>query len=631
VTTMQLPDLFEIKGDDEGDAPTGAMIALRPRQDHIDRLAVKDGEKPELLHTTILFLGKATDYSYDTRGRIIDVMREVAQRFRQVTGNGFAVNVFNPQGEEPCIVLGVGGSELVDIRNAIVEALQGFDLLQVPEQHEPWVPHITLTYSDDFKQIQQLTDLTGEVVYDAIRVAFGGIVDDILFRPTASANDGYAGGNRYTAVPLELTKNFTTPRLPVFSGIVLDEKVIRRVRTAAGVRRFGQPMGSVIVGDGAKLSNVRTVDSEYEGYQKYEVRGKPVYVAREGSKYVAYDADDNVISSDAKEESLLRTLDSSAPKGKRAASKAVEEDDVPAGLKQVESEYDDYDKFIGQNKKPVYRWHDDGKFYDENDEEIDVSDYTGKKKPIVVDMTPARTSTVSDTARRKAERMIAEREAAGEKEKPATPMARRRRDKEAEEPRTTTDSGSPAPAYGNRPAGKEPSSLRSGLTNPDSAEDLDAILDKIGNGRISHSLVEQIRNIAKRQTDVRNRRKLMLYAQLLEEEKVFADLVKMDYKLRVHCMEYKLITPGGRVGSGASLSRSSRDNWVERTPMGRLPKYIRIVANGLKKAGHGTSRAIALAVAAMKRWARGGDNVRPQVQAAAAKALAQWEALKASA
>lgn len=92
----------------------------------------------------------------------------------------------------------------------------------------------------------------------------------------------------------------------------------------------------------------------------------------------------------------------------------------------------------------------------------------------------------------------------------------------------------------------------------------------------------------------------------------------------------KLITPGGRVGSDRRLgSRRNGENWVERSKAGELPKYVRIVRNGLMKSGHSESRATALAVAAMKRWARGGDNVTPKVQAAAAKALAQWEAMKA--
>jgi 2'-5' RNA ligase len=457
-------DLFtEVKVDEET-ARTGAMIALRPRQDHVDRLAVVDGEPPEELHTTILFLGKGADYSYDTRARIIYAMREVAQQFRYVTGNGFGVNIWNPQGPEPCIVLGVGGSELVDIRNAIVEKLQGFDLMQVPEQHEPWQPHVTLTYTDDFTKAAEYVDLAGDVVYDAIRVVFSGIVDDIPLQSVESDNDGYAGGNRYAAVPLTVVKSFRpdirvnqiftedkrggiktpqkckycknqatnyvlhsegyayvpycpahkgrattaaerctpdgtrdpsnvirhgelpqrkmlTVRIPVSEGLVLDEKVIRRVRTAAGVRRFGQPIGSVIVGDGTKLSNLKTVDSEYDGYEKYTRGGKAIYVHKSGGKYEAVDENDNVIASHANQESLLKELDGGAKTVSRASARKTTvrglppsttgTSRVPLGYREFvtaeESEYDGYHKYKGKNGKTFYAADDWSALYDEED------------------------------------------------------------------------------------------------------------------------------------------------------------------------------------------------------------------------------------------------------------------------
>ncbi len=85
------------------------------------------------------------------------------------------------------------------------------------------------------------------------------------------------------------------------------------------------------------------------------------------------------------------------------------------------------------------------------------------------------------------------------------------------------------------------------------------------------------------------------------------------------------ISPGGRPADDSPLG--SGDNWVTRH--GGLPKYIREVAHALLKT-HTESEAIAIAVQKMRDWAAGGDHVRPQVQAAAAKALAEWEALKGS-
>lgn len=79
-------------------------------------------------------------------------------------------------------------------------------------------------------------------------------------------------------------------------------------------------------------------------------------------------------------------------------------------------------------------------------------------------------------------------------------------------------------------------------------------------------------------------------------------------------------------------------NWVTETPApdstlggaGALPKYISFIAGRLHEQGHSTSEAIALAVAAVKRWAAGGgDHVSPVVRARAAAALAEWEAKRA--
>jgi hypothetical protein len=62
-----------------------------------------------------------------------------------------------------------------------------------------------------------------------------------------------------------------------------------------------------------------------------------------------------------------------------------------------------------------------------------------------------------------------------------------------------------------------------------------------------------------------------------------------------------------------------------------LPSYIQNLAHGIQKGGKSESTSIATAIAAVKRWAAGGGDVHPEVRAAAAAALAQWEALKAGA
>lgn len=80
--------------------------------------------------------------------------------------------------------------------------------------------------------------------------------------------------------------------------------------------------------------------------------------------------------------------------------------------------------------------------------------------------------------------------------------------------------------------------------------------------------------------------------------------------------------------SHESLDRSPKKNWVENS--GQLPAYIQHIAKDLhEERGMPLSRAIATAISRVKVWAAGGDHVKPDTQAKAVKALAEWEALKA--
>lgn len=88
--------------------------------------------------------------------------------------------------------------------------------------------------------------------------------------------------------------------------------------------------------------------------------------------------------------------------------------------------------------------------------------------------------------------------------------------------------------------------------------------------------------------------------------------------------------PGVKAAGHISLDRSPKKNWVEAT--GQLPAYIQHIANALHtEKGVPLSRAIPMAIATVKRWAAGGDDVKPDTKTKAAKALAEWEALKAKA
>lgn len=97
-----------------------------------------------------------------------------------------------------------------------------------------------------------------------------------------------------------------------------------------------------------------------------------------------------------------------------------------------------------------------------------------------------------------------------------------------------------------------------------------------------------------------------------------------------------VITPGGRVGSDSPLGRPGGPGLFKVKGL-KLPRYIRIVANGLLEHGQAAtkSEAIRKAVGYVRNFAEGhtgqGQKVSPQVQAAAAAAMAEWEKARATA
>lgn len=189
---------------------TGGMIALVPTAADAERLTVENGEEPGELHLTLAFLGDdVTTLDDETREKIIGVARRYAGA--PINAEAFAVNIFNPTKIDSdgspggCVVLGIGGvDELPTLRANIISALGGLGDFELPAQHEPWVPHITLRYTDDFSDVGGLTDRVGPVTFDRLRVALGTDVVDIpLEGGTVIHNNRDADG---ATAAVELTK-----------------------------------------------------------------------------------------------------------------------------------------------------------------------------------------------------------------------------------------------------------------------------------------------------------------------------------------------------------------------------------------------------------------------------------------
>jgi 2'-5' RNA ligase len=187
--------------DDDEPEHSGAMIALIPTDADAARLAVEGGEPGEQLHVTLHYLGDGADFSPDAREQMVDLVRSYLDAdggLPPVEADGFAVSVFNPGSGESAIVLGLGGAGLSAAHNRVLSAMGDYGA-DLPEQHDPWVPHLTLTYSDDPGVVATLVDRVGPVVFDRVRLAFAGEHIDIPLSESVQAT--VAGGSPMSKPP----------------------------------------------------------------------------------------------------------------------------------------------------------------------------------------------------------------------------------------------------------------------------------------------------------------------------------------------------------------------------------------------------------------------------------------------
>ena len=174
------------------DVHTGAMIALVPSDADAQRITVEDGEAPGQLHVTLMYLGEAAAIPREAQDAIVARIRAMVEDAVRpdynlpLEADGFAISVFNPGDavdRDTCIVLGLSGADLDAVHgmtvDCVAEVRSAENSFEIPDQHLPWVPHLTLIYTDDVAMVEELTDRVGPIVFDRLRCAFAGELIDI--------------------------------------------------------------------------------------------------------------------------------------------------------------------------------------------------------------------------------------------------------------------------------------------------------------------------------------------------------------------------------------------------------------------------------------------------------------------
>lgn len=240
---LDLPDAEDVQN-------TGAMVALIPSQGNIDRLAVEEGEHPDQLHCTVVYLGEAADIPDDVFAAVMEEIVgaiEEAEEPGPVVAEGFNVSLFNPHREDrdTCVVLGLSGEHLSllaqRIRARILDRLAQMSH-EIPTQHEPWIPHVTLQYTDDHSSVERFADRTGDITFDRVRVALGDDIYDIDLDETSRAP-------AEVAEDMDMSANTTDEVFASTEGTDVDDGEIVEETVAATPDEPGAWSGILVVED----------------------------------------------------------------------------------------------------------------------------------------------------------------------------------------------------------------------------------------------------------------------------------------------------------------------------------------------------------------------------------------------
>jgi hypothetical protein len=200
----------------DGSHLSGAMIALMPTVEDVERLAIEGGEAADQLHLTLYYLGDdGSVFTEQERASLIDVLAMAAQDYVRgpIAARVFGANHWNAGSNSPSWVWAVGDESaenraadaplLVDAYEAAAIAVRTADIDRemLPSQYTPFAAHICAAYSDDPALLPDLEQRLGPVTFDRIRVAFAGDHTDIpLDGPVTAA----AGPLRRQPTELEL-------------------------------------------------------------------------------------------------------------------------------------------------------------------------------------------------------------------------------------------------------------------------------------------------------------------------------------------------------------------------------------------------------------------------------------------
>lgn len=175
----------------------GMMIALLPSEQSAIRYALEGGVPASDMHVTLAYAPDAAAFDDMDRDEILDDMEDFASIMAPFTADAFSANLFNPAGEEPCLVLGMSGPPVQFAHRYASHLLDG----AIEPTHEPYAAHMTLAYGQP-NELMAMSPATGPVEFDRVRVAFGNEVYDIPLGEDMDEMTASVNSSTWSSVPM---------------------------------------------------------------------------------------------------------------------------------------------------------------------------------------------------------------------------------------------------------------------------------------------------------------------------------------------------------------------------------------------------------------------------------------------
>ena len=164
---------------------TGAMIALYPPKHLADKLAVPGGEKPDDMHVTLAFLGKADQLK--SPEMVKAVARSLAERHPPISGAMSGHGVFTQGADAPVTYASADLPALPGFRQKLVRLLHATG--HTPSGEHGFTPHMTLAYGTPKVSVPATP-----VTFDTLSAVIAGERHDYPF--AGHLREGFGGPKR---------------------------------------------------------------------------------------------------------------------------------------------------------------------------------------------------------------------------------------------------------------------------------------------------------------------------------------------------------------------------------------------------------------------------------------------------